>query len=163
MTNLLENIDMSQILTNLNTQSFSNLNSIDRDQAEGIAKNLFSEYGWIFVAGVIALLVKDVMINLVKGIMIFYGHDFDNDDVIYISGRQARIVRVGVTSTTFYMADRKTKMVVPNEQLKELTIEKSLPKNGGAPYLKSGSDPSFIELTEIPVEDLKQLRENKRK
>ena len=105
MTNLLENIDMSQILTNLNTQSFSNLNSIDRDQAEGIAKNLFSEYGWIFVAGVIALLVKDVMINLVKGIMIFYGHDFDNDDVIYISGRQARIVRVGVTSTTFYMAE----------------------------------------------------------
>jgi hypothetical protein len=160
VTNLPENIDVTQVLTNLNSEAFSNFN---QEQAESIAKNLFSEYGWIFAAGVIALLVKDVMINLVKGIMIFYGHDFDNDDVIYISGRQARIVRVGVTSTTFYMSDRKTKMVVPNEQLKELTIEKTLPKNGGNPYLSSGSDPDFVELTEIPVTDLKELREKQRK
>ena len=160
MTNLLDNIDLTQVLTNLNSKTFSNFNPKD---AEGIAKDLFSEYGWIFVAGVIALLIKDVMINLVKGIMIFYGHDFDNDDVIYISGRQARIVRVGITSTTFYMSDRKTKMVVPNEQLKELTIEKTLPKNGGQPYLRNGSEPDFVELTEIPVTDLKELRENQRK
>ena len=160
MTNLLDNIDLAQVLTNLNSESLSSFNP---EQAEGIAKDLFSDYGWIFVAGVIALLIKDVMINLVKGIMIFYGHDFDNDDVIYISGRQARIVRVGITSTTFYMSDRKTKMVVPNEQLKELTIEKTLPKNGGKPYLHNGSDPDFVELTEIPVTDLKELRENQRK
>jgi len=160
VTNLLDNIDVTQILTNLNTKPIPDLG---RDQVEGIAKNLFSEYGWLFVAGLIALLVKDVMINLVKGIMIFYGHDFDNDDVIYISGRQARIVRVGVTSTTFYMSDRKTKMVVPNEQLKELTIEKTLPKNGGNPYLSSGGDPDFVELTELAVTDLKELRENQRK
>ena len=70
MTNRLDNM----VLTNLNSETFSNFNS---EQAEGIAKDLFSEYGWIFVAGVIALLVKDVMINLVNGIMIFYGHDFD--------------------------------------------------------------------------------------
>ncbi len=160
MTNLLDNIDLAQVLTNLNSKSLSNFNP---EQAEGIAKDLFSEYGWIFIAGVIALLIKDVMINLVKGIMIFYGHDFDNDDVIYISGRQARIVRVGVTSTTFYMSDRKTKMVVPNEQLKELTIEKTLPKNGGKPYLHSGSESDFVELTELPLADLKELRENQRK
>ena len=160
MTNLLDNIDVTQILTNLNTQPISDL---DRDQVEDIAKNLFSEYGWLFVAGLIALLIKDVMINLVKGIMIFYGHDFDNDDMIYISGRQARIVRVGVTSTTFYMSDRKTKMVVPNEQLKELTIEKTLPKNGGNPYLSSGGESDFVELTEVAVTDLKELRENQRK
>jgi len=157
VTNLLDNLNLAQVLTNLNSQTLSNLN---QEQAEGIAKDLFSVYGWIFVAGVIALLTKDVMINLVKGIMIFYGHDFDNDDVIYISGRQARIVRVGVTSTTFYMGDRKTKMVVPNEQLKELTIEKILPKNGGKPYLSSGGEADFKELTEIPVTDLKELREN---
>jgi len=160
VTNLLDNIDVTQILTNLNTQPIPDL---DRDQVEDIAKNLFSEYGWLFVAGLIALLIKDVMINLVKGIMIFYGHDFDNDDVIYISGRQARIVRVGVTSTTFYMSDRKTKMVVPNEQLKELTIEKTLPKNGGNPYLSSGGEPDFVELAEVAVTDLKELRENQRK
>ena len=103
-------------LTNLlsNTNLVNQLSGLKPDQVENIAKNLFSEYGWIFAAGLVALLAKDIMINLVKGILIFYGHDFDNDDVIYISGRQARIVRVGVTSTTFYMTDRKTKMVVPN-------------------------------------------------
>jgi len=160
VTNILNSASLSQVLTNLNSGTLSNFN---HKQAEGVAKDLFSEYGWIFVAGIIALLAKDIMINLVKGIMIFYGHDFDNDDVIYISGRQARIVRVGVTSTTFYMSDRKTKMVVPNEQLKELTIEKTLPKNGGHPYLYSGSEPNFVDLTEIPVTDLKELRENQRK
>jgi small-conductance mechanosensitive channel len=132
-------------LTNLlsNTNLLHDLSGLQPEQVENIAKNLFSEYGWIFAAGVVALLVKDIMINLVKGILIFYGHDFDNDDVIYISGRQARIVRVGVTSTTFYMSDRKTKMVVPNEQLKELTIEKTLGVNGGSPYLPKGGDPTF--------------------
>ncbi len=132
-------------LTNLPTSTnlVNQLSALKPEQVEDIAKNLFSEYGWIFAAGVVALLVKDIMINLVKGILIFYGHDFDNDDVIYISGRQARIVRVGVTSTTFYMSDRKTKMVVPNEQLKELTIEKTLGVNGGSPYLPKGGEPGF--------------------
>ena len=132
-------------LTNLltNTNLVNQLSGLKPEQVENIAKNLFSEYGWIFAAGVVALLVKDIMINLVKGILIFYGHDFDNDDIIYISGRQARIVRVGVTSTTFYMTDRRTKMVVPNEQLKELTIEKTLGTNGGSPYLPKGGDPEF--------------------
>jgi small-conductance mechanosensitive channel len=136
-------------LTNLltNTNLVNQLSGLKPEQVENIAKNLFSEYGWIFAAGVVALLVKDVMINLVKGILIFYGHDFDNDDVIYISGRQARIVRVGVTSTTFYMSDRKTKMVVPNEQLKELTIEKTLGINGGDSYLPKGGDPDFDPRT----------------
>jgi hypothetical protein len=136
-------------LTNLltNTNLVNQLSNLKPEQVEGIAKNLFSEYGWIFAAGIVALLAKDVMINLVKGILIFYGHDFDNDDVIYISGRQARIVRVGVTSTTFYMSDRKTKMVVPNEQLKELTIEKTLGVNGGSAYLPKGGDPEFNPKT----------------
>ena len=135
-------------LTNLtdllnNTNLVNQLSNLKSEEVESIAKSLFSEYGWIFAAGVIARLTKDVMINLVKGMLIFYGHDFDNDDIIYISVRQARIVRVGVTRTTFYMSDRKTKMVVPNEQLKELTIEKTLGVNGGSPYLPKGGEPGF--------------------
>ena len=34
-------------------------------------------------------------------------------------------------------------MVVPNEQLKELTIEKPLGTNGGSPYLPKGGEPGF--------------------
>ena len=139
---------MGEPLTNLtnllsNTNLINQLSSLEPDKMEGIAKNLFSEYGWVFVAGVAVILIKDVMMNFAKGILIFYGSHFNNDDIIYISGRQARIVRVGVTTTTFYMSDRKTKMVVPNEQLKELTIEKTLGVNGGSPYLPKGGEPGF--------------------
>jgi hypothetical protein len=133
-------------LTNLvNTNMLNDLTSLDKDAAENIAKTLFSEYGWLFAAGVAVILIKDVMMNFAKGILIFYGSHFNNDDIIYISGRQARIVRVGLTTTTFYMTDRKSKMVVPNEQLKELTIEKTLPVNGGDPYLPKGNDPDFSQ------------------
>ena len=126
-----------------NTNLTAQLPDPQSEKIENIAKNLFSEYGWMFAAGVIVILVKDVMMNFAKGILIFYGSHFNNDDIIYISGRQARIVRVGLTNTTFYMSDRKSKMVVPNEQLKELTIEKTLPINGGAPYLPKGGDSDF--------------------
>ena len=160
MTNLLDNTGITQILTNPDSGLIENL---DGGQLEHLAKSLFSEYGWMIAAGVAVILAKDVMMNFAKGILIFYGTNFNNDDIIYISGRQARIVRVGITSTTFYMSDRKTKMVVPNEQLKELTIEKTLPKNGGNPYLFSGSESNFIGVTEVPTTDLKELRENQRK
>ena len=43
-------------------------------------------------------------------------------------------------------------MPVPNEQLKQLTIEKALPKNGGAPYLPKGCDPDFIGVKQVPIE-----------
>ena len=33
-----------------------------------------------------------------------------------------------LSKTTFYMEDRGTSMVVPNEQLKELTVERQLPE-----------------------------------
>ncbi len=40
------------------------------------------------------------------------------------------------------MSDRKTKMFVPNEQLKTLTIERRLPFNGKAD-LPKGNDKEF--------------------
>jgi hypothetical protein len=136
--------DLTNLTSLLNgTNSVVQLSNLQPEQAENIAKNLFSEYGWMFAAGVVVILAKDVMMNFAKGILIFYGSHFNNDDIIYISGRQARIVRVGLTNTTFYMSDRKSKMIVPNEQLKELTIEKTLPINGGTPYLPKGGDSDF--------------------
>jgi hypothetical protein len=77
--------------------------------------------------------------------MIFIGHDFDNDDMLYISGRAARIVRVGFFRTVFYMVDRDTKMVVPNDRLKTLTIEKRLNRNGSLAYLFKGGEAGYDE------------------
>ena len=121
---------------------------------ESIAKNAFSEYGWIVIIGIVALLSKELMMNFVQGVLVFLGSGFNNDDIIYISGRQARIVRVGIRSTTFYMTDRKTKMIVPNEQLKQLVVEKTLPKNGGVPYKPRGGEPGFEDMVEIKLKEL---------
>lgn len=123
----------------------------NKDVMEGVAKNLVGEYAWLLVAAVGMLFLKDTVMNFVAGIGVCLGPHWRSDEVLYISGRQARIVRVGVRSTTLYMSDRKTKMVVPNEKLKDLVVEKSLPKNGGEPYLPKGGDPQFVGTMEIPV------------
>ncbi|MBC8410356.1 MAG: mechanosensitive ion channel [Rhodobacteraceae bacterium] len=75
--------------------------------------------------------MKDIIHNFVAGAMVFLGTDLDEDDIIYISGRKARVSRCGWRKTIFYMYEGNTKMIVPNERLKNLTIEKRLPTNGG--------------------------------
>ena len=124
---------------------------ISKEQAETFAQQMVGDYGWLLLVAIITIMAKDMIMNFVQGVLVFMGNDFNNDDIIYISGRQARIVRVGIRNTVFYMTDRKTKMLVPNEQLKQLTIEKTLPKNGGEPYLPKASDPSFIGWEEVPI------------
>ena len=123
-------------------------NVIDQAAAQQIAENAIGHYGWLLAAAFVALMGKDVLYSFIQGLLIFWGSSFKADEVLYISGRQARIVRVGTTSTTFFMADRQTKMIVPNCQLKQLTVEKRLPENGGEAYLPKGSEagPMKVEL-----------------
>ena len=121
-------------------------NILDQAAAQQLAENAIGHYGWLLVAAFAALMAKDVLFNFIQGLLIFWGSSFTADEVLYISGRQARIVRVGVTSTTFFMADRQTKMIVPNCQLKQLTVEKRLPENGGEAYLPSGSEVGSVKV-----------------
>ncbi len=100
------------------------------DNIEDIAQLLIGKYGWMLVVAFITLLFKDFVHKLLKGISVFMGNDINNDDIIYISGRQARVVRVTPTKTIFYMSDRGTKMMVANDRLETLAIEKELPRNG---------------------------------
>ena len=50
-------------------------------------------------------------------------------------------------------------MVVPNEQLKRLTIEKKLNLNGSVDYLKKGGDPGFEEQQK-QIEDHKKVKKS---
>lgn len=124
---------------------------VTSEQAEKVAQDLVGEYGWFVLAALAAILAKDMIINFAQALLVFMGSDFNNDDIIYISGRQARIVRVGIRTTCFYMTDRASKMVVPNEQLKQLTIEKRLMQNGKVPYLPTGGDPSYVGTEEVSI------------
>ena len=95
-------------------------------QAQSLMEQMIGHYGWIAVTFALGFFFKESIMNIIQGMQIFMGTDFNNDDIIYISGRESRIVRVGMTKTVFYMKDRGTKMVVPNEKLKNLTLEKRL-------------------------------------
>ena len=124
-------------------------NLLDQANIERLAEQAVGHYGWLLLAAFAALMGKDVLVNFVQGLLVYWGSDFDNDEILYISGRQARVIRLGLTSTTFFMTARETKMLVPNSQLKQLTIEKKLPHNGGESYLPKGSElnPMRVEIT----------------
>ena len=121
-------------------------------------EQLMGSYGWFVLIAFLGILFKDAIHKAVEGLLICIGKDFCNDDVLYINGRQARIVRVGFLKTTFYMTDRGTKMIVPNDRLKLLVIEKKLPKNAGFHYLFKGGEPGYEEQRKIR-EKMKELPE----
>ena len=112
-------------------------------------EHIMGSYGWFVLFAFVGILFKDAIHKTAEGLLICVGKDFCNDDVLYISGRQARIVRVGFLKTIFYMTDRGTKMIVPNDRLKLLIIEKKLPINGGFPYLHKGGEQGFEEQKAI--------------
>ena len=76
-------------------------NVLDHAALEGVAQQAIGHYGWMLVAAFGALLFKDILFNFAQGILIYYGSDFQNDEVLYISGRQARVIRMGIFSCTF--------------------------------------------------------------
>lgn len=101
---------------------------------EETLKALIGEYGWMLLAGASVLLFRSTIETSVAGLMIFMGNDYNEDDVVAVDGKPSRIVRVGMWSTTFFTYDVRdgvivggSKMVVQNDKLKGLKIEKPLP------------------------------------
>ena len=102
---------------------------------EEVAKTIIGEYGWLVFVGFVTVLFKDVIHNAAQALMVFVGNDYNADDIVYVGTdeKPARIVRVGLWKTTFYMKQGNKwaiKMVVPNEQLKGMVIKTKLPENG---------------------------------
>ena len=99
---------------------------------------LLGEYGWMFLAGLAILFFKTTIESLLAGLVIFVGNDYNNDDIILWDGKPGRIVRVSMWKTTFYLYTIKTdtsgkkfvsggtKLIVENDKLKDLKIEKPL-------------------------------------
>ena len=104
------------------------------EQIQGMVSELLGKYGWLFLVGVLTLLFRSTIEKLVAGFMIFQGNDYNEDDVVEVDGKPGRIVRVGIWSTTFFTYDVRegiivggAKLVVQNDKLKDLKIEKPLP------------------------------------
>ena len=95
---------------------------------------LLGNYGWMFIVGAAILLFRRTIENAVDGFIIFFGNDYNEDDVVEINGKPGRIIRVGIWKTVFFTYDVRgdkvvggSKLVVTNSKLKDLKIEKPLP------------------------------------
>ena len=104
------------------------------EQIQSQVSLLIGKYGWLFIVGVLTLLFRSTIEKFVAGIMIFMGNDYNEDDVVEVDGKPGRIVRCGIWSTTFFTYDVRegiivggAKLVVQNDKLKDLKIEKPLP------------------------------------
>ena len=100
---------------------------------ENIAKNLIGDYGWLFVAGLVILLFQSSIKKLAASLFVFVGGVYKTDDVVFVDGKPARIIRVGFVKTVFFIYDVHegkivggSKLVVQNEWLGRLKIEKPL-------------------------------------
>ena len=99
---------------------------------------LLGEYGWMFLAALAVLFFKTTIESTIAGLIIFIGNDYNNDDIVILVGRPGRIVRVSMWKTTFYLYSIKkdsngkkyvaggSKLIVENDKLKDLKIEKPL-------------------------------------
>ena len=95
---------------------------------ETIITDMVGHYSWMFIGAFLFLLFKNVVSNVLDGLLFMFGHDFDVDDIVYIGGeKKARIVRQTPTKTVFHLLDTDRKLVVPNTALYSLKIEKVLP------------------------------------
>lgn len=101
-------------------------------------QKLIGEYGWMFAAGAAVLFFRSAIEGVVEGLKVFLGNDLNTDDVVTINDRPARVVRVGIFKTIFFIynigcANGKpyvkggSKMAIQNDKLKEYIIEKPLP------------------------------------
>ena len=96
---------------------------------------LLGDYGCLFFVGIIMLLFRSTVENVVAGLMVFIGNDYDEDDVIELDGKPGRIVRVGIWKTVFFIYHvvdgnivSADKLVVQNDKLKDMKISKPLPE-----------------------------------
>ena len=98
-------------------------------------KALLGDQSLLLIIGITGLIFQNTIQKMVSAVFVFFGNDYNEDDVIMLNGRPARIVRVGLWKTTFFIYTIKdgkivggNKLVMQNEQLASSVLEKPLPK-----------------------------------
>lgn len=105
---------------------------------EKLMQDLIGNYGWMFIAGIAILIFRSAIEGIVEGLKVFIGNDLNTDDVVVLNDRPARVTRVGIFKTTFFVYNigcvkgkpyvkGGVKMQIQNSVLKNHKIEKPLP------------------------------------
>lgn len=101
-----------------------------------LVSHFASKWSWLFIVGFAVMMFRSTIESVLESIKMFLGSDFNTDDFVFLDNKPARIVRKGLWNTTFFLYTlnkcgkviRETKRVIPNEKLKDISIEKVLNK-----------------------------------
>ena len=127
---------------------------------------IIGKYGWLFLVGIVTLLFRSTIEKGVAGFMVFVGNDYNEDDVVEVDGRPGRIVRCGIWTTTFFLYDvvdgiivGGSKLVIQNDKLKDLKIEKPLPLLDLSKYkVDTTCQELLTELTELKIKQAEKKK-----
>ena len=108
------------------------------EQLQKQAEGILGYIAFFLLSGIVLILAKSTLESMVESIKVFWGKDLNTDDVVILNGRPARVVRVGMWKTTFFVYEVDTangkafvksgnKLQIQNDKLKEQVIEKPLP------------------------------------
>lgn len=110
-------------------EALRQVSEVDPAQIESMIQSLAGYAFGLFLLACLALLSRQAVENIVAGWIFKRGAELAYDQTCLLSGRPARLIRVGTFRTIFIMTDRFTKLIVPNSQLHELVLEVKLSKH----------------------------------
>jgi len=94
------------------------------------AMHLFGELWWVFILLSGIVVFRETIKSFVTSVMVLRSGTFVIDDIVILEGVPARIVRMGVWKTTFYVYRTvnggklfHSTRIVMNEELPQLNIE----------------------------------------
>jgi hypothetical protein len=110
---------------------------------------------WWITGLALLFLVRNLIESAIQGILVFIGSDYDTDDVVFLDGEPARIIRVGIYKSVFFVYDIKkdiytgkafvnggSKRVIQNAVLATAKIDKPLQSIDLSLYDKPEKDPN---------------------
>jgi len=95
---------------------------------EELIVNWLGENAYYLLAMFFLLLFRSGIERAFHGLIFYYDKSFEEDQLVILNGRKARIVKIGLSKTVFYMYDRRTRLHLPNEKIRSMTLEKVLLK-----------------------------------
>ena len=110
------------------------------EQLQGYAEQFIGNYAWLFLTGFLFLLFKSTIESLVEAVKVYVGDDLNTDDVVILNERPARVVRVGLWKTIFFVYEVGTA--------------------NGKPYVKGGNKVAIQVIEKpLPMLDLSKWEE----
>lgn len=108
-----------------------------------------------WIMGLLALfLIRNIIESAIQGAFVFFGKDLSTDDTIFLNGSPARVVRLGLYKSVFFVYEIKTdpftgkafisggrKRVILNSALSTIEIDKPLQQIDLTIYDKPIKDP----------------------